>query len=186
MSDFEEYLKYFFWGFKRMDNAVYNYRIIESLVLSNSDLMVKPIVILTISIVECILYDFLTRVQQHVNEKVVSLTDDEIESIKGKELPNALNNYIELCKKYQIFTNDINDELCRFCEIRNRVHIQNVKGYWPPDESFLWNKKLGIEAGELLRSIILNLSENYPRPSSFHCSPEITIEAFPFPWDKLR
>lgn len=186
MSNFDEYLKYFFWDFKRMDNVVYNYRIIENLVLNNSELIVKPVVILTISMIECILYDFLTRVKQHVNEKVSGLTDDEVKSIKGKDLPNALNNYIELCKKHKIFTDEIHNMLCKFCEIRNRVHIQNVKGYCPSDESLLWNKELGIESGGLLRNIIFHLSKNYPRPSNFHQSPELSLDSFPFPWANLK
>ena len=98
---------------------------------------------LTVSILECVLYDFLTRVQEHSNEKIANLSDEEIFLIKDKELPNALSNYIDLCKKHKIFSsvNNIHKEMYDLCDYRNRVHIQNLKKKTPDKEYLLWNRE---------------------------------------------
>ena len=68
--DFADYTNIFFWDFKRIDNVNYNYEIVEKFYKvkkenNNSKYFNKPIILLLASIIECILYDFVKRVNEH-------------------------------------------------------------------------------------------------------------------------
>lgn len=188
MTNFKGYLECFFWDFKRMDNVDHNFTIIQHILNTNSLMVFKPVIVLTASIIECILYDFLTRIQEHSREKIVNLSTNEIALIKNKELPNAFYNYIQLYKKHSIFNNceGLYAKMEKICEMRNRIHIQNLKQQPPVKEYEIWNKKNAIETGEVLRCIVLYLAKNHPRPDHFHDAPDISEDKFPFPWDNLK
>lgn len=59
-----------------MDNVDHNFTIIQHLLDTGSLMIFKPVIILTASIIECILYDFLTRIQEHSYEKVENLSEN--------------------------------------------------------------------------------------------------------------
>lgn len=70
---FLEFTNNFFWDYKRMDNVNYNFDVLEKLyeakkTLSNTRLMNKPIIVQIVSIIECCLYDFLTRIKQRTKD----------------------------------------------------------------------------------------------------------------------
>ena len=189
MTDFSEYSKVFFWNFKRMDNVNYNFKIIEYLISSSTQnpLLIKPIIILLVSIIECILYDFLCRVQEHKQEKISNISEEDIQKIKDSQLPNKLGNFCEICKKYEFIGDkqqSIYDKICSFSNIRNRIHIQNSKRDHPLDEEDLWDLNLLKSCGSLFKEICIYMCNNYSRPE--HISGEIPKEIdFPEPWNLI-
>lgn len=199
MSDFQIYISTFFWDFKRRDNVEYNFAIVENLIHAClSDILVednqrkyffKPIIIITTSIIECILYDFLIKIQQHHYERVPKLTQKDIDSIKAIDIPYKLASYNEICKKHELLgtkSDEIYKRIKLFTNIRNRIHIQNSKGIKPLDEDNLWTASLVKSCGSLLKDICLLMRNRYPRPDKFHLE-YITPRSisFPEPWGKI-
>jgi hypothetical protein len=189
MATFEQYSEVIFWNFKRMDNTNYNFEIIcclieGSLNSKTKHLYYKPIFISMMSIVECVLYDFLCRIQGQVHEGI-NLNRIEIEKIKNIDLPTKLKNYTDICRKHNLLGkgDDIYDEIIRFSEMRNRVHIQNQKQTKPFDESKLWSADEVKSCGHLIKNIFELLCMNQPRPEGFHSYPDLNL--FPTPWQRL-
>jgi hypothetical protein len=190
MSEFDNYSAVIFWDFKRMDNVNYNFKIVDKLIESslNSDekkLFYKPIYLILSSIIECTLYDFLKKINQHRYEHIPNLGEEEVKAIQNMEVPNKLNCFNKICKKYLFLGADeaIYEKIQHVAEIRNRIHIQNGKGNKPYDESFLWKTPLIKECGQLLKDIFVLMCEKYPRPDRFHDNP--IMDSFPQPWEKL-
>lgn len=192
MSEFNDYSAMIFWNFKRMDNVNYNFEIINSLINSackcthNKSHHYKPIFILMMSIIECVLYDFLCRVQEHRYEGV-NLGEKEILKIQDIELPKKLKNYTDICHSHNLLSSDDNkkiyQDIFKFIEIRNRMHIQNQKNHAPADEYQIWTINLIKSCGDLIKQLFLHLCANLPRPEQFHNSPDLA--KFPEPWKKL-
>jgi hypothetical protein len=154
MERFNNFTSVIFWDFKRMDNVNYNFEITEKLIESavkNKDKQYyyKPIYLLLAAIIECTLYDFLKKINEHRYEQVPTLTQKEISAIQDMKVPNKLNCFNKICKKYRLLGagEDIYDQLTNTAEIRNRIHIQNGKGHLPKDEANLWQIKMVRECG---------------------------------------
>ena len=191
MSDFHNYCEVIFWSFERKNNVVYNFGIISTLINSvqssqNKAHFYKPIFIIMMGIIECVLYDFLCRVQEHRYEEV-NLSSVEISNIQDIDLPKKLKNYTDICNSYDLLSRDGSKDIYKkieeLIEIRNRVHIQNQKQYVPPKEWELWSKDIVIKCGRLIQEILVYLCQNIPRPDSFHSNPD--IHNFPTPWENL-
>ena len=97
INDVEHDLSVFIWTFKHADNITYNFNILENLYLSkgksnNSELFNKPITIIIVSIIECILVDLLDRVNTATNHlphntdknKMLNLKNDLQSNYKKK------------------------------------------------------------------------------------------------------
>ncbi|KTD13985.1 Uncharacterised protein [Legionella israelensis] len=174
-----------------MDNVNYNFKIIEKLVNSaiegtDKRYYCKPIYLLLAAIIECTLYDFLKKINEHRYEQVPNLTKKEVKAIQDmKKVPNKLNCFNNICKKHSFLGEDeaIYDQINEAAEIRNRIHIQNEKGHSPMDESDLWEINTIKKCGQLLKDIFVIMCEKYPRPDGFHDNP--TLDEFPEPWTKL-
>ncbi|MFI4957388.1 MAG: hypothetical protein ACHQAX_09310 [Gammaproteobacteria bacterium] len=190
INDFKKFSENIFWDFKRSDNVEYNFEIILSLTsLCSSDrqkshLLFKPICIMIASILECTMYDFLTRVQGHTKEKIPLLDDESIKRIKDIDLPNPFSAYNELFRKHRLLgdNNQIYDDIDRMIETRNRVHIQNIKEQFPKDEGELWSLKLVLFFGDTLKSVYEYLSMQHSRPRE---NLKAENYLFPEPWKRL-
>lgn len=165
MPNFHDYCEIIFWNFTRKNNVDFNFEIINSLIedaciSKNKHHYYKPIVILMMSIIECTLYDFLWRVKQERHEGL-NLSKKEKEIIRKKNIPKQLYNYVKICEKHCLLGKgkpDIYAGLYKYIDIRNRIHIQNLKGSSPPEESdTLWDQKKVKSCGRLLRDIFLFL-----------------------------
>jgi len=191
MDEFEDYAEIFFWDFKRRDNVVYNFSIIETLISDaidnpeSSNFYYKPVFITIMAIIECIIYDLLVRIQEHTKEKV-HLNENDIKNIKNIDLPSKLKCYNDICKKYKLLSLksiNIHQSIEELIEIRNRIHIQNAKSIKPLDERDVWTPENIKKAGSILQNLVLFLSKKYPRPDHIHSSPDLDL--FPTPWDNL-
>lgn len=190
MDCFEDYCKVIFWDFKRMDNVVYNFDIITTLIddasnSKNPHHHYKPLIILMMGIIECTLFDFLTRTKEIRYEKI-NLTEDEKALIRNKEIPDKLKSYIDICKKHAFLgvKEGGYKTLYKYADIRNRVHIQNIKKTSPIRDWNLWNDVTKVKTcGNLFKSIFKYLCLNYPRGNQNMSEPD--FKNFPTPWEKL-
>jgi|GEM_PF-2161672 len=191
-TDFEKYADIFFWDYTRKDNVVYNFKCLETLCILNisSDLkryVCKPIIILLASILECVFFDFLTRTQGHTKEKIPNVSAEDVASIKNTELPRSFLNFSELMKKYEFLGEEnlsIYSELRNLVNVRNRIHIQNLKKNEPIHEDNLWDISLVKHFGKLFKEIFLHICKNYPRAQAWG-KPYEVLPDFPEPWNTL-
>lgn len=192
----QDHLGKFFWDFKRMDNTVYNLIILNELyklrkLSFNKGLLIKPIITLNISIIECIVFDFMKRIKEHTQEKIPGLSEHTINLIKNrnslwKKKPLNLNHFLPLLREYNLLNikierTDVYDDLVQLNSIRNRIHIQNEFEFKPRDEKNLYTNDILDQTEFSLMMIITAMMKFYPRPwenTSDH-------ETFPYPWEYI-
>lgn len=172
----------FIWSFKKGDNVVYNFRILRSLYEAQSragmgekGLLNKPIVVIIVAIIECLLADFIDRVKEHRREKVPNLTDDQIHAIryrrKGGSLVErqmgALTHFIDEIQKHNLFgvdTDDLYQAMHYFRRVRNRIHIQNSGSTELPENEYAVFTNANLMAAQrLLQSVIETMFRKYFR-----------------------
>ena len=76
-----------FWGdFKTGDNVAYNLKALNALYAdeTNTEFLIKPIIIQIVSITEATMYDFIFRVKNHTVEGVPLISDEDKEKIRKK------------------------------------------------------------------------------------------------------
>lgn len=185
---FEDYTNQFFWNFKRMDNVNYNYKILEKLYKArsndnNSTEFIKPISVIIISIVECVLYDFIERIQDHVNDKIPNLQEDIISEIKNKQI-NVFSKIIVQVKKQNLLRagndNQIYEDLEFLCNLRNRVHIEDIWRQLDKDEPKIFTDQNLKLAEKVLEEVLEILCNVYPR--KWHIENPILMADFPRLW----
>ncbi len=182
MTSFAEYSDVFFWNYKRMDNANYNFLVLELICSAKKDqgndiLFNKPIILIIMSIVECILFDFIKRVNEHSNEVIPDLNQSAIEKIKSKTL-EKLHHIVDQARKHNLLLSDsLYFDLDDLRSRRNRIHIQN-DGQFDKNEYKIWTNAAVQKAGEALENICQVLCYTYPRPQKV-VPPMID---FPRPW----
>lgn len=183
---FSDYTNVFFWDFKKMDNVNYNFGISEILYKAkkqngNDNRLNKPIILTTVSIIECIIYDFVRRVNEHKNEKIPNLDDNTVLDTRAKIL-DQLEPLIVHIKKNNLLRaasgDCIYDDLGQLRKIRNRIHIQNAQQQLDKDEFNVFtenNLKLAEKCFERICEVLCHV---YPRPNRDFCS----MSDFPRPW----
>jgi hypothetical protein len=184
---FSEFMSVFFWGYKRMDNVNYNYEILAKLcdakkAASGSAYFNKPICLQMLSIVECILYDFIRRVSEHSREQIPNLDQNLIKKTKLKKLED-INKIVEHMQKHGYLDVSQNKTLYadwkKLRTLRNRIHIQNRHATGDADENKLWTDTNVKLAGRFLEEIVSVLVLKHPRPGST----TTTMAEFPKPWN---
>lgn len=65
-------------------------------------------------------------------------------------------------------------------KLRNRIHIQNKKEYFEPDENIVFNNDRKIMAEKILEQILKKMVKKYSRPKP------VTgyVEIFEIPWEE--
>lgn len=177
----------FIGSFKIGDNIHHNLRVL-GLLYKYFDkaneyeqcLLCKPIIIFIISIEEAILHDFHKRIQIFTIEGITNLAEDVIGYIQGKQI-DELEKYIVSAKKHDLF--DMKDTkfyeyLEQLRKLRNRIHIQNTKNNFEPDEFQAFNLKRKTLAERVLEKTLKTMNVKYSR------SVDVTkyINDFELPW----
>jgi hypothetical protein len=178
----------FIWNFKTGDNIVYNLSILAALYeqyesLSadplKQHLLIKPIVIINVSITEALLHDFLHRVKGSIREGVANLSREVISAIRGKQF-DQFEHYIAQARKHDLFdskSKNLYETMDSLRKKRNRIHIQNTLRYDPIYECNAFAEKDKIGSEKVLEKLLYILSEKYPRGM---CS----VEEFHLPWER--
>lgn len=163
----------FFAKFKIGDNVQYNLSVLEKMYeffdnpnTQNKELLIKPIIIILISIIEAILYDFHVKVRTNVHEGVPGLDEDTVSDIRNKQF-DELGKYIKSSKQHDLFKlegTSFYDKLEKLRKIRNRVHIQNKWRNKPDDECSVFTSNNKGIAEICLEVVSKTMHYRHPRP----------------------
>lgn len=184
---FSEYTKQFFWDFKRMDNANYNFEIIallyEAKKRSNGDTRFnKPIITLIMAIIECILYDFLIRIKTYHWDSFPNIKDDEVSYFRGTKETDELRALIPQIEEMNLLRaipgENIYADLEQLRIIRNRIHIQNRHNTLNADEYKVFTDSALRKAERCLEKVCEVLCNVYPRWKK----QPLPMSEFPRPW----
>ena len=133
-----------------------------------------------ISILEAILHDFHDRIKTFTKEGVQNLSADIINYIQGKHL-DELGKYIASAKTQDLFDeehSDFYDALDDLRKIRNRIHIQNAKNHFEPDELNAFSAEFLESAEKCLEITLKVMQKKYVRPGM----KKSYVADFELPW----
>ncbi len=177
---------HFIGNFKLGDNINHNLRILRLLYRyfeagepTEQQLLRKPIILTLVSITEAILHDFHFRIRNFTIEGVRNLSEEVLDYVRGKRL-DELEKYISSARKHNFFDlaymnfYDVLDELRK---LRNRIHIQNSKNHFEPNETDAFNELRKIQAEKVLEIVMKTMAKKYSRGDNLHC-----VEDFELPW----
>jgi hypothetical protein len=171
-------------SFKLGDNIVYNLAILNKLYqLGVTDLIAKNLfrklqIITIVSIIEAILHDFHFRAKFYTFEGVKNLHYTVIEYMRSRSI-DKFESLIASAQKHKIF-DDFGEQfyldLHELRKLRNRVHIQNEKNDFDPDERHAFSNLRLIKAEKSLERICRLMLLKYDR----HIE---GVAEFEFPWE---
>lgn len=177
----------FIGSFKLGGNINHNLKILAYLYERQNDptdhlswVLRKPIIITIASICEAVLYDFHFRICNFTREGVTGLDESSLDYVRSKHI-DKFELYIASAKKQEFLgTRDdpIYDELEELRKLRNRVHIQNDKSDFEPNESEAFNRKRQEVSERTLEKMLKLISANHNRPPSVRGN----VEPFKLPW----
>ncbi len=184
---FSDYTGQFFWDFKRMDNVNYNFEIVEVLYQAkkrdnNDSRYNKPITLLLIAMIECMLYDFVTRVRGRTTDPLPNVTTQVISFFRDKREADELKILIPQVEKQNLLRAAVNDtiyaDLENLRQVRNRIHIQNKHRVLHRDESHVFTAVTLQCAERCFERVCETLCNVYPRWNS----QPLPMKEFPRPW----
>lgn len=184
---FSDFTSNFFWDFKRMDNVDYNFEIVEILYAAkkqnnNDKHFNKPILILLMAIIECTLYDFILRINQHRSDSFPNITWRAISYFRDAGSTDVLKRLIPQIKSQNLMRVSENDSLYDDLEylrkVRNRIHIQNKYNLLGRNEYGVFSDPTLEKAQGCLEKIYDALCNVYPRWQN----QPISMSDFPRPW----
>ncbi len=187
LKPFSEYTSQFFWDFKKMDNVNYNFEIVELLYRgkeqnNNDKHFNKPILIIIVAIIECMLYDFVVRIQTHRSDTIPNLASAIILFFRNAKETDELKILIPRLQQQNLLragpTDTLYADLEELRRLRNRVHIQNKFYLLDKDEYNVYTDeklKLAEVVFERVCEVLCNV---YPRWSK----QPLPMSDFPRPW----
>ena len=141
-------------------------------------LLCKPIILLLVSIIEAALHDLHMRIRTFTIEGVKNVGHSVSNYVRGKQI-DELEKYIASARKHDLF--DLADT--RFYEaldelrkLRNRIHIQNKKGDFEPDEYNAFNDERKVLAERALEKTLRTMAAKFPREQDH-------VREFTLPWN---
>ena len=169
----------FFSDYKMGDNIKYNLSVLKALYQNEDVVLVKPKIVIQVSLIEACLYDFIYRIRTQTTE-FQYLEASIREKIRGRSENKIydLQVMIKLCKQKLIMQQndafwDTFDELRK---LRNRTHIQNRHNNWPPDEQYGFTTENLNKAETAVDDFFEWMQDEYPRPG------HIQTFDLKFPW----
>ncbi|HLW01266.1 MAG TPA: hypothetical protein VKT82_21605 [Ktedonobacterales bacterium] len=185
----------FIWNYSVGDNIAYNFKVLFALYEDKSRSAVKniynkPLIILIVSIIECLMYDFVVRLEQATNQWPQSIPPSKRELIKARLSSEkvkkqveyldqqmtiqTVRNYsmdqlIKLFKEFELFGPKDHEIYPRFVDatrLRNRVHIFNWFNNFERKERDTYSEQRLEGVEQLLDGLLEYMSETYYRPDS--------------------
>ena len=184
---FSEYTQQFFWDFKRRDNINYNFEIVQLLYVAKQNAgdntkLNKPIIILLVAIIECMLYDFIIRINFHKTDSFPNITNVIIAYFRNIKTRDELRYIIPHLQTHNLLRVPVGDstyiDLEHLRHVRNRVHIQNRNDVLNRDEYNVFTNSELQKAEKCFERVCEILCNVYPRWGN---SP-IPMTDFPRPW----
>ncbi len=121
-------------------------------------------ILVIVSILEAVLYDFHWRVNKLVIEGISNLPKKVISYIQSKKI-DELEKYITSARKHNLFDKDIDfyDDMQQLRKLRNRFHIQNTKNHFEADESVAFSETRLLLAENVLEKTLKVMTQKYSR-----------------------
>lgn len=183
----------FVWNFKHGDNIMYNLKILDSLYRAkreagNNQLFNKPITIQIVSIVEAILIDFLTRIDQATHhlpggidprtlnlikadiekdKKAVKIEDELGERIYTRRKMYHFKQIVKILEEHEILgpkEDKIYKLLSKFADMRNRVHIENYHRNLEASECHVFTQQRLSDLEQILSEVWVKMTTEFKRP----------------------
>jgi len=115
-------------------------------------------------------------------EGVRGITASVLSYVRGKRI-DKLEHYISSAKKHSLLgppTEAIYDDLEQLRKLRNRVHIQNEKNDFEPNDSQAFSRDRQISAERTLERLMKVVSTNHPRAAGVGSH----VNDFQLPWNE--
>ena len=179
----------FIYTFKIGDKIVQNFKLLHLLYQylekekynENINLLYKAIILILVSIAEASLADFFQRTKGPYTDEKPYEKLEEIKKYfakKGKE-DERFAEIIKDCQRLNLFecsSFDIYSSLKKLKDVRNKIHIQDVKEWKNEDEIFTESVK---EEAEKTVEYVLRYLSNFPRgDKKYEC-----CQNFSLPWE---
>ena len=161
----------FMGNFKLGDNINHNLKILRKLYSVQETgtpdqqmLMRKPIIVLIASIAEALLFDLYLKVEHFTIEGVPSIPAEVLEEIRTKTI-DQFAKYIDNAKSKSLLGSDtdIYDKLHKLRKLRNRIHIQNSKNHFEPDDEVAYSSARQTVAEKTLEYLMKLMERDYTR-----------------------
>ena len=173
----------FMWSYKKGDNIIYNLEVVWELYEAKARSVDKrkynkPITVILVSIIECILDDFTNRIRGHVNDTVPNISQSDIVMFRTKKY-DKLEQYIAASKKLDLFNQPASfyDSMDVLRKARNRIHVQNSKNQLAADEFNVFTDALLAKAQQAVEVVLATMIVMFPRNGR-----TIAPNSVPLPW----
>lgn len=176
----------FVGDFKLGDNVVFNLSIMKTLRAYREAAngaprryLQKPLIVLNVSIIEALLYDFHVRAKWFTSEGVAGLPDKVLNYIRNKQI-DKLESLIASSRKHDLFDqagSSFYDDLDELRRIRNRVHLQNEKRDLEDDDLHAFSEARLTLSERALEYVMKTLQDKHPRATNKF------TKKFELPWD---
>ena len=180
----------FIGNFKLGDNINHNLAVLALLYRYSREgdaeskrLLCKPITILLVSVIEAVLHDFHSRIRTFTWEGVINLPPSISEYVRSLRRIDELEKYIASAKKHDFFDaadQGFYDQLDELRRIRNRVHIQNLKGDFEANDFNAFNDRRKVLAEKVLEKTMKVMLAKYPRTTDV----QGYVAPFILPWNE--
>lgn len=175
----------FIGSFKLGDNINHNldvlallYRHHDASTQQERRLLCKPIILLLVSIIEAVLHDFHGRIKLFTVEGVRNLPGEVIAHIRFVKI-DQFGKYIVSARKHDFFDladSEFYDRLDELRRLRNRIHIQNTKRDFEPDEINAFNSDRKWLAESVLEKTLRTMAAKFARNHDH-------VRDFELPWE---
>jgi hypothetical protein len=175
----------FIGDFKLGDNINYNLDLLALLYREhnanseNQKFWRKPIILTNVSITEALLHDLHYRIKTFTVEKVKDITDAISDYIQGKQL-DELEKLIASARKHDLFSladTNFYERMDELRKLRNRIHIQNRKKDFEPDDHAAFSAERMRQSERVLEKTAKVMAGKYGRGAHFDY-----VRTFTFPW----
>ncbi|MFC1626850.1 hypothetical protein ACFL1P_01450 [Patescibacteria group bacterium] len=170
-----------------MDNVNYNFEIVKILYKSkeennNSHYFNKPIILMLMAMTECMMYDFIDRINGFRWDSFPNITSAVVLSIRSLGKTDVMKKLIKRARitdLFQILPDEtLYDDLDYLNQVRNRIHIQNRFHFSHKDESRVFTNVTLQKAEKSFKNVCEILCNVYPR---WDKTP-LPMSNFPDPW----
>ena len=179
----------FMGSFKLGDNINHSLRVLALLYNYQSNatpgqqtLLCKPIIILIASVCEAVLYDFHLRIRTYTFEGVRNIAQGVMVYVRSKKI-DEFAKYIASAKKHDLFdATDTNfyESLDSLRKLRNRIHIQNPKNHFEPDDGNAFTLNRQTTAEKVLEKVLKTMATKYSRDRERYGY----VADFEMPWNE--
>ena len=165
-----------------LDILTYMYERLDDENDTDASLLRKPIIVLIASVAEAVLHDLHMRMKTHTIEGVRGVANSVLTYVRGKQI-DKFDTYIVSARKHSLLgppSEKIYSDLEELRKLRNRIHIQNEKGHFEPDDSRAFNAERQATAERTLESLMKHISDKHPRAEGA----QGYVGDFQLPWDE--